>query len=51
MTWQTLVVAAIVAAVFVAIIVKGIINKKKGKISCSCGCSSCANKDFCHGGK
>lgn len=51
MNWQTIVVAAIVAAVFVAIVVKGIINKKKGKSSCSCGCGDCANKDFCHSGK
>lgn len=52
MNWQTIVVAGIVAAVFVAIIVKAIIDKKKGKSSCSCGsCGGCANKDFCHSGK
>ena len=51
MTWQTIVVAVIVGIVFVAIVVRGIINKKNGKSSCSCGCNGCANKDFCHGGK
>ncbi len=52
MTWQTIVVTAIVGAIFTAIIVKGIINKKNGKSSCACGsCGGCANKDFCHSGK
>jgi len=52
MTWQTIVVASIVAVIFVAIVVKGIINKKKGKSSCACSsCGGCANKDFCHSGK
>ncbi|MBQ2828507.1 MAG: FeoB-associated Cys-rich membrane protein [Clostridia bacterium] len=51
MTWQTIVVAVIVGIVFVAIVVRGIINKKNGKSSCSCGCNGCANKDFCHSGK
>ncbi len=49
MNWQTYLVAAIVAAIFIAIVVKGIINKKNGKHSCSCGsCSGCANSEFCH---
>lgn len=52
MTWQTIVVATIVAVIFAAIVVKGIINKKNGKSSCTCGsCGGCANKDFCHSGK
>lgn len=51
MTWQTIVVAAIVGVIFTAIIVKGIINKKNGKSSCGCSCSGCANKEFCHSGK
>lgn len=51
MTWQTIVVAVIVGIVFAAIVVRGIINKKNGKSSCSCGCSGCANKDYCHSGK
>ena len=46
--WPTLIVAAIVAAVFLAIIITGIRNKKKGKGSCSCGCSGCGMSDICH---
>lgn len=48
MNLPTILVAAVVASAFVAITVKGIINKKKGKGSCSCGCSGCAMSDFCH---
>ena len=49
MSWQSYVVLAIVAVIFAAIVIKGIINKKNGKSSCSCGsCGGCANKDFCH---
>ncbi len=48
MNWQTFVVLAIVVIIFAAIVIKGIKNKKEGKSSCSCGCSSCANKDYCH---
>lgn len=51
MTWQTWVVLGVIAAVFAAVVVTGIINKKKGKSSCSCGCSGCAMKDSCHKGK
>lgn len=51
MNWVTILIAAVVAAVFLAIVIKGIINKKKGKSSCSCGCSGCALKDTCHSKK
>ncbi|MBQ5592178.1 MAG: FeoB-associated Cys-rich membrane protein [Clostridia bacterium] len=47
----TIIVAAIVAAVFIAIVAKSISDKKKGKPSCSCGCSGCAMKDTCHSKK
>lgn len=47
----TIIVASIVAIIFVAIIAKGIINRKKGISSCSCGCSGCASKDICHNSK
>lgn len=47
----TIIIAAIVAAAFIAIIVRGIVNKKQGKSSCSCGCKNCGNSDFCHGRK
>lgn len=49
--WPTILVAAIVAAIFIAIVVRGIINKKNGKGSCSCGCGNCAMRDSCHGAK
>lgn len=43
MDWPTIIIASIVAIVFVAIIARGIVNKKKGKSSCSCGgnCGAC----------
>jgi hypothetical protein len=47
-TILSIVVVAIVAAIFLAIVVRGIINKKKGKSSCSCGCSGCAMSGTCH---
>lgn len=43
----TVIVASIVAAVFIAIIAVSVVNKKKGT-SCSCGCGGCANREFCH---
>ncbi len=51
MNWQTWVVLGVIAAVFVAVVITGIINKKKGKTSCSCGCNGCAMKDACHKNK
>ena len=51
MDWPTIIVAAVVAGIFIAIVVRGIINKKKGKGGCSCGCGGCAMKDSCHGAK
>lgn len=38
----TIIGAVVVAALVIAIIIKGIIDKKKGKSSCSCGCQNCA---------
>ncbi|MBQ8605866.1 MAG: FeoB-associated Cys-rich membrane protein [Clostridia bacterium] len=47
--WLSIALIVIIAAVFVAIIAKGIINKKNGKTSCSCGgCSGCGMKGTCH---
>ena len=52
MNWQTWVVLGVIAVIFLAIVIKGIINKKKGKHSCGCGgCSGCAMKDACHKNK
>lgn len=51
MNWPTIIVAAVVAAVFLTIVIKGVINRKNGKSYCKCGggCGSCALKDTCHG--
>lgn len=48
MGWYSYVILGVIVAVFLAIVIKGILNKKKGKSSCSCGCSGCAMKDTCH---
>ena len=49
--WPTVIIAALVVATFVAIVTCGVINKKKGKSSCSCGgsCGSCGMN--CHLGR
>lgn len=51
MNWQTWLVLGIIAVIFASIVVVSVINKKKGKSSCSCGCSGCAMKDACHKAK
>ncbi|WP_394272120.1 FeoB-associated Cys-rich membrane protein [Butyricicoccus sp.] len=50
MNLATFLVAAVVAAVFLAIVISGIRKRKKGGGSCSCGCScgSCGMADACH---
>lgn len=47
MDWPTIIVASIIGVIFVAIILTRIIDRKKGKASCSCGgncgaCGACA---------
>lgn len=44
----TVIALIIVASVVIGLIVMSVVNKKKGKTSCSCGCSGCAFKDSCH---
>lgn len=41
--WPTVIVLAVIAVIVAAIIVGWVINKKKGKTSCSCGgsCGAC----------
>ena len=50
MNLPTIIIASVIAVIFVAIVVTQIINKKKGKSSCSCGGSrgSCGASSFCH---
>lgn len=51
MNAPTIIIAVIIAAIFIAIVVTGIRNKKNGKSSCSCGCGGCAMKESCHKNK
>ncbi len=46
--WPTILVGSIVAAIFLAIIICGIRNRKRGRHACSCGCSGCGMKEVCH---
>ena len=48
MNWQSYLILGIIVAVVAVIVIKGIINKKNGKTSCSCGCEGCALKNSCH---
>jgi len=50
MNWSTFIVAAIIAVIFIAIVVSEIRKRKNGKGSCSCGssCGGCAMSDCCH---
>ena len=46
--WGTLVVLAAVVVIMALIIRSMIMNKKKGKSSCGCGCADCAMNGACH---
>ena len=50
MNLATWIIAGLVAAVFAAIVGRGIYNSKKGRSSCSCGCScgGCSMSSMCH---
>lgn len=45
----TIMIGAIVAAVFIAVVVRGILRRKRGESGCGCGCSGCPNSAICHG--
>ena len=47
----TIVISSIIAIIVLAVIIKGIYNRKNGKSSCGCNCSGCAMKDKCHPNK
>ncbi len=49
--YGTLIAAAVVIAVVALIIVKMVSDKRKGRTSCSHGCSSCSMHDQCHRAK
>ena len=42
------IVLAAVIALFAAVVVHGIVKRKKGGGGCLCGCSNCAMKESCH---
>lgn len=50
MDWPTIIVGSIVAIIVLSVIIRGVINIKKGKHSCSCGgsCGSCGMSHMCH---
>ena len=51
MNLPTIIISIIVAAIFLAIVINGIIKKKNGKGGCSCGCSGCSMSEICHSKK
>lgn len=44
----TIIITAVIAILFIAVIANEIIKKKKGKPSCSCG-GNCGACGLCHG--
>lgn len=48
MGWPTIVALIVVVLIVGALVAKLIVDKVKGKSSCSCGCSGCAMRDMCH---
>ena len=48
MNIPTIITLSILGVVVAIIIAVYVINRKKGKGGCSCGCGGCANRDFCH---
>jgi len=51
MNLPTIITLFAVAAVFIVAMATRIINKKRGKSSCSCGCAGCALREACHKGR
>ena len=49
-TVTTIVIACVIAILFIAVVASEIIKKKKGKPSCSCG-GNCGACGLCHGYK
>ncbi len=46
----TVLIALVIAAAFAAVVVRGIIRRKKGESGCGCGCSGCPHSAVCRGG-
>lgn len=45
---STLLVGLVVLAIFVAIVARGIYNRKQGKGGCACGCDQCPGRGLYH---
>lgn len=48
MNAPTIIIAAVIAVIFLAIIGRGVYNRKHHKGGCSCGCGDCPGKGLCH---
>lgn len=48
MNLPTILIAALVAAEFAAIVTSGARKRKKGGTGCGCGCAGCPNAGLCH---
>ena len=44
----TMIIGARIAVIFAAIVIRGIIKRKRGEGGCGCGCSGCPNSAVCH---
>ncbi len=44
----TVIIAAVLVAAVIIILVKMVRDKRQGRSSCGCGCSSCAMRGSCH---
>ena len=53
MNVPTLLIGLVVLALFVAVVARGIYNRRQGKSGCYCGgsCSGCSCSGACHPGK
>lgn len=44
----TVIISVILAGIIALILFRLVKNKKQGKTSCGCGCSTCGMADMCH---
>ncbi len=51
MNISTIIVCIIVSLIVILAVAKIVRDKKSGRGSCSCGCSSCPGQTFCDQGK
>lgn len=48
MNLPTVIIGAVVLAIFLLIVIHGIHDHRHHKGGCSCGCGDCPGKDLCH---